>query len=63
MGRPQLKRQLQQRKRKMAKAPTWPLPHGEGQGPRPDPDKHLPKQAKGKKVKGKYGKPFNSDIT
>ena len=46
----------------MASAPTWPLPHGEGQGPRPDPNKHLPKQAKGKKVKGKYGKPFKADI-
>ena len=65
MGRPQLRHQPQQRKRKMTKpgpAPTWELPHGKGQGPRPG-DHTLPplRKAKGK-VKGKYGKPFSSDI-
>tara|TARA_R100000458_G_C8010063_1_gene74516 strand:- start:231 stop:380 length:150 start_codon:yes stop_codon:yes gene_type:complete len=42
-------------------APTWPLPHGEGQGPRPSQKLPPLKKAKGK-IKGKYGKPFKSDI-
>ena len=50
------------KKIKPGPAPVWELPHGKGQGPRPG-DHTLPplKKAKGK-VKGKYGKPFSSDI-
>ena len=50
-----------------SEAETWELPHGKGQGPRPSqklpPLKISSKNGKSKNLSGKYGKPFNGDIT